>query len=218
MDYDVSVMQTTSSQSMAEFSSRADLRRLQDVAGNYSQLQGLRIIPFGLFFLANALYGEQMMEGPVFIATFMAALILFAWIGLYYKRTFGRVRRRLRHHVRDGLAVAFFLIAIFLGVWAEIRFGLPISTFWLTFSGLFLYLYFCSGGRRRHYLAVAAGGALLSLLPALGLVTPEDFFGPGKFLGNLALGGTYILVGIIDHLYLVRSFKPVPVESDADTL
>ena len=211
-------MQTSSSESRVEFSSPADLKRLQDVAENYSQLQGLRIIPFGLFFLANALLGQEMMEGPVLLMTFTTALILFAWIGLYYKRTFGRVRRRMRHHVRDGLAVTFFLAAIFLGVWAERRFGLPISTIWLAVCGLFLYLYFCSGGRRWHYLAVAAGSALLSLLPGLGLITRGDFFGPGKVLGNLALGVTYILVGMIDHVYLVKSFKPVPVESDADTL
>jgi hypothetical protein len=88
----------------------------------------------------------------------------------------------------------------------------------LAVAGLFLYLYFSSGCSRRHYLWVAAGFALLSLLPLLGVITRGDFFGPGTVVGNLALGATYILVGIFDHLYLVKSLKPVPAESDADTV
>lgn len=158
------------------------------------------------------------MEAEVFALTFTVALLLFTWIGQYYKRAFGRVRRRIRHHLRDGLAVAFFLVWVFAGAWAEPRFDLPFSSVGLAVAGLFFYLYFSSGRIRRHYLWVAAGFVLLSFLPLLGVITRGDFFGPGTVVGNLALGAAYILVGIFDHIYLVKSFKPVPTESDVDTL
>lgn len=211
-------MQTAPSESGAGLSSAAELRRLRDVTGNYSQLQGLRLIPVGLVFVANALFWRGSMEPRVFALTFAAALLLYAWIGQYYKRAFGRVRRLMRHHARDGLAVALFVVLVFAGAWAERRYNLPFSSSGLAVAGLFLYLYFSSGSRRRHYLWVAAGFALLSFLPLLGVISSGDFFGRGTILGNLALGVAYILVGIFDHLYLVKSFKPVPAESDADTI
>ena len=195
-----------------------DLRRLQFLTENYTHLQGLRLIPFGVAFMAKPLIWGPQLDKAVLLGLMTVAVVLFYWIGLYYKRTFGRVQRRRSAQLRDTLAVVLFFAAVVASLSLEERFQPPVSLLGLSMAALFVYIYRCSAGQRPYYLAVAALFASLSLVPLLGIARPDEIFGRPGWLGDIALGAAYLFVGILDHLLLVRSLKPLPEESDADAV
>ncbi|HSR49339.1 MAG TPA: hypothetical protein VLV83_00845 [Acidobacteriota bacterium] len=195
---------------------RDDIERLRFVTENYTQIQGLRLVPFGLFFLAKGLGGEAFTDKWVLFPSLLAAFLLFFLIGRYYESRFGRVRRKTSCLVKDALAAGLTLILITAGVQLENSYDLPFNLVALVVGGLFFYIHLHSVGRRSHYGWLALLFVLLGLLPATGWVTAEQIFAPQPTIGDFMLAGAYILGGVLDHRMLARSFPPDPDEESDD--
>lgn len=185
-----------------------DLARIRFVAGQFYYLQGLRLVPFGLWTVAFAAgwFGRQG-DCTFSLPTLILVIILYKLVGVYYDRHFGRVERSLADRRLDWISLAVAIPAIWLAVWIDATGRLPISLLALALAGFLLVVHLRSpGGYRRYYAVLAALLALLSLTPlALGQA-PKDVSPPVL----AALGGAYIVGGVLDHLVLARSLKPAP--------
>lgn len=193
-----------------------DIQRLQFLTENYTRLQGLRLVPFGVFFLARPLLGPPQVSwtAPVLpIATFG----LFFLIGRYYSRNFGRVQRSAGQRLRTALGVAVVLLILFAALWWEERRTLPISPSALLVALGFAGYYFRFSLKRAPYLGAASLFAIISIWPLTGLAD-GGAFGLAAPLGDLALGMTFLTVGLLDHRLLVRNLSPMTEDDDENAI
>lgn len=191
-----------------------DRDELRFLTEHFNHLQGLRMIPFGLLFLSVPFLRTQDFDARWVAGMLGVAMLLYAAIGVYYNRTFGRVRRRAKSQIRDVAVIAAFVLTTLGAIAFEKVFDPPLSLVGLLIAGLLLYVYRTSAGRRHYYAAVAGVFVFLSCLPLIGLATSSDVFGKDGGMGDFAVGIMYLVLGILDHKLLLRHLRPVPVEAD----
>jgi hypothetical protein len=195
------------------------LRQVQYITTNYAGLQGLKMVPLGLWLWLWAV-GEAGWWpwrndcNPLLnLLTLPMALALWLIVGAYYTRAFGRVRPTSHRMGRTLFTGAMVLVVSFpwllISGYADAALQPPVSVLGLTAAGLLAL--WCSTGRlHRQYLVAAALIAVVSLLPLLGIISRDQLFG-GVLCATL---GTVLVVGgVLDHLRLARSLKPLPKES-----
>lgn len=186
-----------------------DLQQIRYVTQNYSNLQGLRLIPIGLWFLIAGL-----VPPGCTIATLVIALVMTWLIGVYYSRQFGRVRPTTSPSWKSYL-VALLALAVVIAAWtADTYLKPPIDVLGLTIAlGLFLVWLQPTYRPRLHYLAVAILVAGVSLLRLLRL-SPDHPISYPMLAGSLGILLVLLVGGLFDHLLLVRAFKTLPEEEN----
>ncbi|HSR69011.1 MAG TPA: hypothetical protein VLU25_13825 [Acidobacteriota bacterium] len=192
------------------------MKRLRYVTENYTHLQGLRLLPFGLFFLAKGMLGQAFTNTLVVSVTLATAVLLFYLIGRYYESRLGRVRRETSALLKDGVAALVCLVVISAGVQLEIHYTMPVSTVSLAVAGLFFYIHLHSAGQRHYYGLMAVLFLLVGLLPATGWVSSREIFGVERTIGDFLLAGAYIVGGVLDHLFLIRTFPAQEAQEESD--
>ena len=191
-----------------------DLKKIRFVATNYSNLQGLRVVPLGLCLLSVTLWANDAPEKNFvlpFIYMAVSAILLFA-IDRYYLRVYGRVQRTPESRRMEWLVGIVGAILAVGGLWLDSTNNLPLSLVGLVFaSGLlvdYIRITWLVKGRSLLYLPLgAAFMALVSILPLLGLPDWWLAFGlKSQIMGICIVIGIFmILVGIWSHIYLVRT-------------
>jgi len=175
-----------------------DLRRTAAVAADYEQLQGLITATTGGGLVLLAL-------GSSTWAAITCALGVAVWTS-YYQARFGRAVSR-RSAARSIVSVLAALIVCIAGFVVDGLLSWPVLLLPLA-AALCLLLLFRSGYRHVgvgpvHW--VALGLVVLSAFaPLAGLAVL------GARTGMLSLGLGMLLIGVADHVRLVRSMKPVP--------
>lgn len=191
------------------------LRQMRFVTENFELLQGLRMVPFGLWFLIMAI--GDLAQIPVLrqgrldypLLLFIAVGGLYWWIGNYYTRNYGRVvhlPKSGRAKLLTGWPILLFVVGIALDVWLQ----LPVS-----FLAMVLCLYFfvpfimALPLVRVHYALIGLVMLLLSLMP-LFVAGPlrMEFFAPAGIYFLLGMGLALIVAGVIDHLWLRSVMQP----------
>jgi len=183
------------------------LARVRYLASHFSALQGLRMVPLGLFLLASEL--RRFTDHPLLrynrtdSMLLLAAPLVGAYLlaGRYYERRFGSVVAQ-RRPGRDLLVAVGLLGWLVAAGWIDARVealfhsrpvvtGLTLATW-----GLMIWN---RQRERRHYLWLAAGAVAVSLLP----------WPPRTQAGymNLVLGVGMIAGGVLDHRMLTRLVK-----------
>lgn len=186
-----------------------DYARIIYVTKHYERLQGLRLVPLGIWFLLTAAGLAGRLTGfgtsqPLSGLTLLIVGLLYYLIGRYYASHYGVVNRAKSRPEK----IENILILLVLGMLLVDVFWMPpISFFTLGISGLYLYSYFTVGRPYRHYYLILAGLFLVvSFLPLLLSVPLDDtLVGSGGVLFYTVLGGGLIVAGIVDHLMLVRA-------------
>jgi hypothetical protein len=195
-----------------------DPERVRYVTRNFNGLQGLKLLPFGLFMILIATRdlgwtwlgtaGDCSYTLPLFLLMG----ILYMGIGRYYSRRFGTVRQK---DMESQWLLGIALVAVFFGmVVLEVAVKPPFSLIGLLISLLLVY----SGIRTRrwYYWLVGLVLALLNLLPLLAGTTWKTFAisteaaGTFGFWWNTSLGMAFCLLGLMDHYRLVSALKPLP--------
>ena len=196
-------------------------KRIRFVTSNYEQLQGLRLVPLGLFLLvlvAVDLLGFSFTDRGIpraERARFMSVIswaALLAWglalaAPLYYRNRYGSVHgldRGSRNFWITTAVICFFVLAI-----VDRRRHWPVSLSLLLVSVSLFVTAWREEWIRPYYPAVAVAWLVAACLPALGGTPP-----PLK-LTLLALGGlTLIVIGVGDHLFLKRTLATPSSTSD----
>jgi len=180
------------------------LARVRYLARHFSALQGLRMVPLGLFLLASELH--RFTDHPLLQYKRADSLLLLAvplvgayvLVGRYYERRFGSAVAQ-RSAGGDALAAVGLLCWLLAAGWTDARLealfhsrpvitGLTLGTWGLMIWG--------RRRERRHYLWLAAIAVAASLLP----------WPPRTQAGymNVVLGVALIAGGVLDHLMLTR--------------
>lgn len=204
-------------------SSTPNLARVRYVTGHYQQIQGLRLLPLGLWLLGMTLYeayfkplgftpgAERTWQvtllyygGPIVV------LLLYGFIGAFYQGTFGNVQP-----VAQQRSLAFS--GVLLGVGALLLLYLSSSLELLQHAqsigvalAIVLGLGWAADRYRKDYavlfvivVGVLMYGRLRSTEPSLSYTVAA----------LLTWSSVIIFGGLFDHLLLVRTLKPVPEDN-----
>lgn len=177
------------------------VERAAAVASDYEALQGLITVGMGLGLLVMSASAT-----PAFGAVWIGVAVAVGQ-GYYYKR-YGRVRYRPGRTVR-ALVVAMVVVALgTAGIVADVFAQLPILLGpLLCAAGLLIFfkVSYQHVGVTWAHLAATAGLAACSLLPLTVWFAEAD----GWRLDLIVFGLVFIVVGLVDHLRLVRAMGPV---------
>jgi hypothetical protein len=187
---------------------------------NYSNLQGLRAIPSGLCILlvslwANTLHGRAS-DLTLPILESAACLVLFLLIDRYYNRVFGKVKRTYSHAELLFMALSGLLALAAFVVDSDFGLNLPFSTLGLVFAAVILgsgvWYWVQAKTLLVSNLLLGLLIAILSILPVFGVSDWWTALGIKHFLLAMTiLFGVYIIiVGIIGHIYFIRSLPAMP--------
>jgi hypothetical protein len=206
-----------------------NLELIRYATQNYGNLQGLRMIPMGLWYFAVAAgwlgkQGDLTYSWPALIL----AIGLWFALGLYYRHRFGRVNHaglnlgvfKLGANspiwLMVGLVIGWIIFVILSALALfDTRFNLPISTMGMVIAiGVALVWCLPSFRRRMHYLVISILIAGISFLPLVGIFPQSDANGyPGGPILFIAFGLVFTAGGLLDHLILLQAFKPLPKEA-----
>jgi hypothetical protein len=186
----------------------------------YPSLQGLRLVPLGVVFLAKVPFdmawpGHSYLKQTVWALMFLAAFAGFFLAGAYYHRRFGKVEPQ-----RGPLWGCLGLV-VFTGLYLAFNY-LDVLQDRLSFSSLFmvglcLACYITSKGRRWYYLPLALMFTALTVLPLTGMVSPKEMGANMGSLFNQALGLFLAVGGVLDHRLLCRVLAaPAVLEGQDD--
>ncbi len=199
-----------------------DLKKIRFVAANYSNLQGLRIVPLGLCLLgvcwwaARLNYPARPVDFVLPIALLAVTIALLFLIDRYYLRVYGRVQRTPQSR---NLEVLLGTVGAALGLaafWVDALVRLPFSLLGLIFTAGLLVDYIrmtwlVKGRFLLYYPLAAVIMAVFSLLPVLGAPEWWQAFGLRNQMVGIAMliGVICVLAGIWGHIYLARTLRPM---------
>ncbi len=189
-----------------------DLDRLRTVTANYETYQGLKLIPSalpvgyaGIAQLAG-LTGNAALVGFVIAGTL--SLVLTWLAGRWYQGRFGVVRptraQRWAFATRCTLAIGAMVVAAAL----DNRLELPVVLFGLTGALVLAWYWHSAEALRPLHLAGIAALAIVSCLPLAG-VAGETVYA----VLFLTFAVVYLVVGIVDHRYLMEALPPAAQEA-----
>jgi hypothetical protein len=176
---------------------------IHDLAANYSDRQGLRIVPMALAMMAQ---GFPQIPSVMFgIDTMLVALAVglggYNLIGRYYEHRFGKVEEL----PYDGIPLSLQLLLI--GICIPIALAIDIGAHPPVFvSGLLIatWLIITAWPSRRirgEYLSIGFVLALFSFSPLVGIAMPDVARSYGFWFGAMLL-----LAAVRDHIAFMRFF------------
>lgn len=205
-----------------------DLKRVQYIAANYYYLQGLKIVPLGIIFVVWAAMRGGLIQSNEWIYEFLSVwgfaigFGLYGFIQLFYDRVYGRAGfemclpepgKRLASFARMTAIVVALIGAAMLDQWLQP----PVLLFGLTIAGLMLVYYWPRRDFAMHYMIMALLIAAASLLPLISMLTGDGSLKPA--VASFAMVGlVFIVGGILDHLLLVRTMRPVSEARDGNAI
>lgn len=179
------------------------------ITRNFDALQGLKMVPFGLFFLAMGAgwlgeQGDLSLSLPAFVLT-----LLVSWlISRYYTRIFGRVNSERSNLVNNFLLPLAVILILWVAAAIDYSMRLPVSVFGLTLAIILFFWWWLQEQRTRiHYAIMASLIVLISLAPLAGIGEGWLIIQPSGTVFHLLVGAIFVLGGILDHLILVKSFN-----------
>ncbi|MFZ6026107.1 MAG: hypothetical protein ACOYYS_00210 [Chloroflexota bacterium] len=199
-------------------------RKVQFLVAHYSTLQGLKLVPIGLLCVYLPIWGNfsgellsRLLAACVYIGVMAGLTYLVEW---WYKRTFGVVRPTVHEQWVNGLAMAF------AGAFSLVVFWL--DYYLLHLSGFLFGLWFAAALVWDYVRALIAVGEhniwffpappivaivmiLSSLLPLVGVPWWQLLGLRSAWSGVfLMMGLLMIVLGVSNHVYLVRSLPRLP--------
>jgi hypothetical protein len=190
-----------------------DRKTLESAATDNAYLRGLLAVPLGLLFLVSALGNWSV--GPFRHAwVFLVAVVLLAAVYLlinrYYNDTFGRATPSARQQSRLIVATLASIV-IMVGVSTVLRsraawsLDLPVNPIAVAFAIVLLVGLIAAGGVKPHQAVILGLLAIAGLLPVWHGDDPSN-------IGLIMAGAAVLLIGILDHILLVRTLGPLDAE------
>ena len=203
-----------------------DIEKIRFLTVNYSRLQGLKAVPWGLLMFVVVIWSNAQ-HGPARDLTLPllllgAGVVMYAAIDGYYQRTFGRIEPA-GHALFVDVILSTGFSAIAVGAFIlDTRSIVPVNLFALVFAVSLVLDYY-----RMLHLAGAKRAAIfpvgLICIVEIGLAAFLPLLGEGVWRGigfrspiffvYAVIGIIIVIYGVAGHLYLVRSMPP-PGEVD----
>lgn len=197
-----------------------DYSRITYVTKYYDTLQGLRLVPLGIWFLLGAAgrlgwlpgFGSGRLDFTGL--TLLGVALLYYLIGQYYNRHYGIVHQH--KHRYEKTAGILMVVTLMAAILIDVYWQPAISFFSLTAGGFYTYTYFMAARPYRpYYLVIAALFFVISVLPLLlALPLNHALVGSGGILFYTVLGSSLIVTGILDHLMLAHTLQVTEEEPD----
>lgn len=185
--------------------------RVRYVTARYPQLQGARLIPLSLVFLASAwwragglhLPGDRLPYGAPawFCAGLGGAVVVSYPIRRWYSRSLGLVGQ---HATRSAVIPIFgTCVLVACAVWLQALLPWRLSLPAIAVAAVLLLTGLGSHGLRSHYVAAAGVLVVFSALPwfGVGVSTLDATF-------DAVIGLVLLIAGVGDHLLLTRTLHP----------
>ena len=182
--------------------------RIRFVTGNFSQLQGLRWIPLGLYLIALAASAMGQLswlpgDGPTSEARWLGVAFCVGLIGAvgatsYYRRRYGTVAQfgRRGRNVLSAVAVAVFIVLARFDLYAD---G-PVALAPLWVAAALALVVGVDGWLRVHFLVAAVPWFVIAWTP------PLHADGTTRLVSYALAGAVALLVcGIGDHRLIART-------------
>jgi len=190
-----------------------DRKTLESAATDNTYLRGLLSVPVALLLFLSALGNWSV--GPfrhawVFLVAVAVLGAAYLLIDRYYKDTFGRTTPSDRQQRRQLIAVVVSVV-VMIGVSTVLRsrapwsLDLPVNPTAVAFALVLLVTFVAGGGVRRHHAIVLGVLAAAGLLPVWHGDDPSN-------IGLVMAGVAVLVIGILDHVLLVRTLGPVAAE------
>jgi hypothetical protein len=195
-----------------------NLEKIRFLTVNYSRLQGLKVIPWGLLLFLIVLWTNAQItparDLTLPLKWLLAGVILYALIDGYYRKTYGRVEPTGRDFWVDVILSTGFSIIAVGAFMLDTRSMIPVSLFALVFALGLIFDY----ARMIRLAGVTNATIFPTGLLCIGEIALSAFL---PLLGESALGGfgfrspiflvyavdaiIIVIYGVAGHLYLVRS-------------
>jgi len=192
-----------------------ELEKIRFITANFTHLKGLQMGVIGLLVFSTALWSNRNHgDLTIFILLLILAAILSILVERFYRRVFGRVRtlqKSRQYETRHSLLFGASGLAAFIIDTAEI---LPFSLLGIVFGvGFWLDYYRINRDIEEKFFTFYPWFSLamisLSILPALGVPIWDAMGFESAYLGVMAACGVLmIVIGVLAHLFLVRSLSP----------
>jgi hypothetical protein len=182
-----------------------NLNRVRYVTQNYTNLQGLRWVIWGIMALAVAAEDGGWLSTAVLLLIVIPLFLLLFWLGgVYYQHEYGQVNQT------GGEPNTFWQFALLVATavtsfFVDRVFQLPVYIAPLVFAAGLAVMAWRERPFRWHYLVVAV------LVAGTDLFVPVTAVQPGVFLWALS-GVSIIIIGLCDHLLLRRTFPAIAEE------
>lgn len=194
------------------------------VASRYPSLQGLLMLPIGLWVAVVGLTSSRWWpwsEGGhgLFVSVPAGVVAVLAYYGIarYYERHFGRVevpqQRRTGQWLLAAGGGAVIVVASILG---EV-FRLPVNLYGVAAAMVLLATWVYGGVLRAHHVLLAAGLVILSVLPLGGSGFMGSSTTTSMTVVMLGIGVVCVWAGLMDHANLVRWLGPARAVEGAAT-
>jgi hypothetical protein len=190
------------------------LEQIRDLSANYSDRQGLRVVPMALFLMAQSVPPPYDMPSSMFgIDTILLTVIIglggYFLVGRYYEQRFGKVEA-LPDDGSSALVLIGLLVIMFpLTLLVDMLLRPPVFVSGLAIAGLLIATAWPSRHVRGRYMEAAAVLALVSLMPLTGTTLIEV----GRMFGFL-FGFLLLMAGVRDHIEFARLFPPMEQQHD----
>ena len=194
-----------------------DINKIRGITSNFNNLQGLKVVPIGFFYLILAARNLGWLGGKNDLAAYI--ILLCAAVGSafiiqrYYNRLYGRVIPVHANRKHDLwlviIAVTAICLAMVLDTLLFYTVNLVFSLQALVWAAFFLYVAFWL--KRRQYIIFSALFVLCSFLPVfMGVPKPFLFDYTEGVIGFALVGLTFVVSGLVDHLYIVHNLPSSP--------
>jgi hypothetical protein len=187
--------------------------RIRFITAHYDQLQGLRLVPLGVYLLALAASGLGWLSwlpgdparasgqwlGVLFVLALVAAVSATAWYGHRYGAR--APLSRWRRNAWLVLAVGIFLLTAQFDQYTNA----PIALAPFSVAAALVLTVRADGWVRAHFLMAAVPWFLVAWIP------PLHHDGPSRLVSYAFAGGVALIVcGVGDHRLLSRALLDVP--------
>jgi hypothetical protein len=189
------------------------LDQIRDLAANYSDRQGLRIVPIALMLMAQTLPSYRTPPALFGIDTILLTLIVglggYFLIGRYYTRRFGRVEEMPYEGVPIAGQILLVVLCFFVSVAIDLGMTPPVFVSGLLIAGWLIVTAWPSRHIRGQYLSMGILLAIISWAPLVGQKQPDVAASYAFVFGTMLL-----LAGVRDHMQFVRLFPRMETQHD----
>jgi hypothetical protein len=182
------------------------LEEIYDLAANYSDRQGLRIVPLAILVFLQSLPRPTTLERVAALARMLPLPLLvglcgYVLIGRYYERRFGKVEQMPHGGMPVALQIVLMVVCVLVTIGIDVMVHPPIFVSGVLVAAWLIATSWSSRRIRGFYVATGAVLALISLLPLAG----QSLQQVGSIYG-MTFGLSLLIAGLNDHRQFVRHF------------